>query len=81
MKKTTKNVMLLAFAMRLNLTLATHSPGDGVTRYRFFKRDDKHPHGHDYHEGKELFTALGPKEAQSFLDGVATGIALANNRL
>jgi len=77
MKHTTKNIEILAKALRNGLTIATHSPGDGVTRYRFFKRDNEHPHGHDYHEGKEYYTALGPKEAHAFLDGVAVGRELS----
>ena len=46
----------------------TWSPGDGVTRYRFF---DREPHG--YFAGRGVYTALGIKEAETFVAGVCLG--------
>lgn len=48
---------------------ATHSPGDGVTRYRFFETDETP----DYHQGNYIYTALGIKEADLWLSGVVYG--------
>jgi len=45
-----------------------YSPGDGVTRYRFF---DREPFG--YFAGRGIYTALGIKEAQTFTAGVRFG--------
>ena len=49
------------------LYLDTYSPGDGVTRYRFFTEPDNDYFG----PGHGIFTALGRKEAQTFLTGWA----------
>ena len=44
----------------------TYSPGDGVTRYRFFDKP-----GQDYFGGSHpLYTALGYKEAYTFAQGL-----------
>jgi hypothetical protein len=42
-----------------------YSPGDGVTRYRFF---DREPFG--YFAGRGIYTALGIKEAETFVAGL-----------
>lgn len=41
----------------------SYSPRDGVTRYRFFNKPM------DYFSGGALFTALGRKEAETWLKG------------
>jgi hypothetical protein len=57
----------LKLAANLKLHLETWSPGDGVTRYRIFKKPTP------YHGGGEKFTALGPKELLAWLTGYAEG--------
>ena len=57
-------------AREAGLYVDSYSPGDGVTRYRFFGKPM------DYFAGRGLFTALGKKEAETWLDGyVASTIA------
>jgi len=53
----------------LGLTMYTYSPGDGVTRYRFFTDH----HVSDYFDGDQRFTALGLKEAVAFVRGYQVG--------
>lgn len=48
------------------LCVATWSPGDGVTRYRFFRPK---PGGCDYFADEPLYTALGFKEAMAYARG------------
>ena len=48
------------------LHLATYSPCDGMTRYRFFQHDQRFEY---FASSSELFTALGRKEAITFLRG------------
>jgi hypothetical protein len=56
---------LEAQARRVGLYMATYSPGDGKTRYRFFTKP-----GNDYFgPDSGIYTALGPKNAKIFLDG------------
>ena len=43
--------------------VSTHSPGDGVTRYKFFDRPGNHYFGPD----SGVCTALGLKKAYKFL--------------
>jgi hypothetical protein len=47
------------------LHVAAYSPGDGTTRYRFFK--SKRPVS--YFEGDGVYTALGILEAEAWLAG------------
>lgn len=48
----------------------TYSPGDGVTRYRFFENA---PPGQDYFgPNNGIYTALGYAEAETFASGLAT---------
>jgi hypothetical protein len=56
-------------AITVGLTLYTWSPGDGVTRYRFFTNH----HVSDYFEGEARFTALGLREAEAFVRGFQVG--------
>ena len=50
-------------AREAGLYVDSYSPGDGVTRYRFFGKPM------DYFAGGGLFTALGKKEAETWLEG------------
>jgi hypothetical protein len=66
--------MKLSRIARLRLDLpegyivCTWSPGDGVTRYRFFKNA---PAGQTYFgPDNGIFTALGMKEAEAFARGL-----------
>ena len=52
-------------AARVKLYVRTYSPGDGLTRYRFFKKKGNSYFGPD----NGIYTALGIKEAETFLDG------------
>ncbi len=52
-------------AREKGLYLATYSPGDGVTRYRFFRT----PSGY-FGPENGIYTALGLKEAYTYLAGV-----------
>jgi len=57
-------------SIRIRLFVRTWSPGDGVTRYRFFKMSESNPSVQNYdgpHNG--IYTALGIKEAETFLSG------------
>ena len=54
-------------AAKQGLYVGTYSPGDGITRYRFFKS----PHGRpvSYFSQDGLYTALGLKQAEAWLAG------------
>lgn len=52
-------------ARHQGLSVAVWSPGDGVSRYRFFKGVKPR----SYYSGDGIFTALGISEAQVFLTG------------
>ena len=55
-------------AKEVGLFIDTWSPGDGVTRYRFFLKDI------DYFAGSGIYTALGWKEADTFATGFCQGV-------
>ena len=52
-------------AVRAGLYVRTYSPGDGLTRYRFFKKKGNSYFGPD----NGIYTALGIKEAETWLSG------------
>ena len=54
-------------ARQVGVNVDTYSPGDGVTRYRFFINGEK-----DYFEAGGVYTALGFKEAETWLAGYCT---------
>lgn len=55
-------------AREVGLYVATWSPGDGMTRYRFFAKPS------DYFGPENgIYTALGAKEAGTFIEGYAYG--------
>ena len=55
------------YARTLGLHVSMWSPGDGITRYRFYYEES------DYNAGMEIKTVLGRKDAALFLDGVKVG--------
>ena len=61
---------LFDYARKNGVYVETWSPGDGVIRYRFFSEPA------DYFGGKDsikLYTALGLKEANTWLRGYVRG--------
>jgi hypothetical protein len=54
------------------LYIATWSPGDGVTRYRFFTKPNT-PRGADYNAGGQIHTVLGYKNAELFVEAFTAG--------
>lgn len=56
-------------ALPRGYSVATWSPGDGATRYRFFKNAPKNQTYFGPDNG--IFTALGYKEAAAFALGLA----------
>lgn len=58
--------------LHAGLRVATYSPGDGVTRYRFF-RDGEPGVRVGYYDDGSIYTALGAKEAISFVHGYSMG--------
>lgn len=71
-KKLTRMEKLAREAAERGLVVRTWSPGDGVTRYRFFEAP--HAPGQSYYgPANGIFTALGLKEAYAFLHGAGVG--------
>jgi hypothetical protein len=64
-KKISRKHYLAESARRLGLTVSEWSPGDGVTRYRFFDKPGNSYFGPD----TGIYTALGISEAETFLAG------------
>lgn len=63
---------LIATAHTRGFIVSTWSPGDGLTRYRFFPESS--PAGQDYWgPNSAVYTALGIKEAFTFICGVGVG--------
>jgi len=60
---------LIYLAKDAGLNVATHSPGDGATRYRFFK--GLRPVS--FFSDRGLYTALGISEAETWLAGYRKG--------
>lgn len=58
-------------ARRAGLHVRTYSPGDGITRYRFFRAADA---SSDYFgPASGIYTALGAKEALAYIAGHSHG--------
>ena len=68
-KVTSRKARLERDAREVGLYVGIYSPGDGVTRYRFFK--SKKPVS--YFTGSGLYTALGLAEAETWLAGYRRG--------
>jgi hypothetical protein len=70
-KKKTRLEDLQDYAKTVRLTVATYSPGDGLTRYRFF---DKPGPGQTYFgPASGIHTALGLKKAWDFVYSYSAG--------
>lgn len=70
-KKPTRMEELQSYAKDVGLHVATWSPGDGATRYRFF---DKPGPGQTYFgPANGIYTALGLKDAWNYLYGYGAG--------
>jgi hypothetical protein len=71
MAKKTRLEELQDYAKEVGVTVRTWSPGDGVTRYRFF---DKPGPGQTYFgPASGMYTALGLKDAWNYLYGYGAG--------
>jgi len=66
---------LFNLADTVNVHIATWSPGDGVTRYRFIDKRSEPSWCWDYDATSHpLYTALGLREASVWLLGYASGL-------
>ena len=70
-KKKTRLEELQEYAKGVGLTVHTWSPGDGVTRYRFFDRPG--PGQTYFGPASATYTALGLKEAWNYVYGFGGG--------
>jgi len=70
-KKKTRLEELEEYAQSVGLKVATWSPGDGTTRYRFF--DKPGPHQTYFGPASGMHTALGLKHAWDFLYSYGAG--------
>lgn len=70
-KKKTRLEEMQDYAKSLGITVATWSPGDGVTRYRFFEKAG--PGQTYFGPASGMYTALGLKEAWNYLYGYGGG--------
>jgi hypothetical protein len=59
-----------AAAAQAGLNVRTYSPGDGVTRYRFFPKDDTSSY---FGPSNGIHTALGAKAAIEYAEGCVDG--------
>lgn len=62
-------------AEKFGFYVATYSPGDGVTRYRFFSEPSDY-----FGPASGLYTALGYKEATIWLNGAIAGASKEGKR-
>ena len=70
MIETGKRSELTRLAALAGMYVRTYSPGDGVTRYRFFARASDGSEPNDYFgPANGLHTALGFKEAMTYAQG------------
>ena len=66
---------MLALAEKVGVKVATYSPGDGMTRYRFIdKRSEPYWQQDYFATSHALYTALGLREATIWLLGYAAGV-------
>lgn len=74
-KRTTKREHLEAICRGVGFYFATYSPGDGITRYRFYPDAAGQENGarHDYFSGEAEWTALGYAEAEVYAVGRRRG--------
>jgi hypothetical protein len=64
-----RKACMIANAKALDLHVGEWSPGDGVTRFRFFAKPGNSYFGPD----NGMYTACGIAEAESFLSGYTAG--------
>lgn len=69
MKRTPRADMIRKAETIAHLYVCTWSPGDDITRYRFFDTWVD-----DYHAGNPLHTALGLAQANTYLRGYIDGL-------
>lgn len=70
-KKPTRLQELQDYAKSVKLHVATYSPGDGTTRYRFF--DKPGPSQTYFGPSSGIHTALGLKDAWNFVYAYGAG--------
>ncbi len=70
-----------AAARAVGLYVGVWSPGDGTTRYRFFTKNTPGSKYADYHQGDGIYTALGRKDALSFIVAYRMGRNTRRNPL
>ncbi len=70
-KKPTRLQELQDYAKSVGLTVATYSPGDGQTRYRFF--DKSGPSQTYFGPASGIATELGLKDAWNFVYSYGAG--------
>ncbi len=63
-------------AKLVGMTVSTYSPGDGVTRYRFFRIEDKSTY---FGPANGIHTVLGLGNAEEFLAGAHIGYGRARH--
>jgi hypothetical protein len=68
-KKTTRLQELEDYTRSVGLHVSTYSPGDGVTRYRFFEK----PGNTYFGPASGMHTALGLKDAWNFIYSYGAG--------
>ena len=75
LKPRTRYELIKERASRVGLDYDTWSPGDGVTRHRFGRpyATEIEP---DYFGMDKAYTALGAKEAETFLRGCEVALSL-----
>lgn len=72
LKPKTRKAWLIEDAEKSGLYIRTYSPGDGVTRYRFFRHLESScecNHQTYFGPASGIYTALGLKEAETFVRG------------
>ena len=74
-REQTRLEMLQEEAKVAGLYVCTYSPGDGLTRYRFFDK----PGNSYFGPANGIYTALGLKEAQTYLAGYARARSLTSD--
>ena len=70
--KTQKDVA--AAAAQAGLKVCTYSPGDGVTRYKFFKLEGCDPQQSYFGPANGIATVLGASKAIAFAEGFENGV-------
>jgi hypothetical protein len=70
MSKPTRWTFLQGSAHYVGLRIARYSPGDGMTRYRFFPIDDPSDY---FGPSNGVHTALGMAAAEAWIEGYRAG--------